>query len=154
MKIISHRGNLYGPSPETENDQYQIYKALELGFDVEVDLWLKGGKYYIGHDSPDNLVSIDFIKAISPYAWFHCKNLDALYDMSTNFPKFNYFWHESDKFTLTSKGFIWTYPGQEITDNSIIVLKGDEGIEDIPGKPYGICTDYAVRMHLTKRNCF
>ena len=26
---------------------------------------------------------------------------------------FNYFWHQNDKFTLTSKGYIWTFPGNK-----------------------------------------
>ena len=25
----------------------------------------------------------------------------------------NYFWHQTDDFTLTSHGYIWTYPGKK-----------------------------------------
>lgn len=142
MKIISHRGNLYGPSLSTENHKDQIYEALSHGFDVEVDIWFKNGKYYTGHDYPKYLISNKFINDISPNAWFHCKNLDALYMFSTNFSKLNYFWHESDKFTLTSSGLIWTYPGQNVTNKSILVLLEKNKLKIDYSGIYGICTDY------------
>ena len=40
MKIISHRGNLNGPNKNLENRLDTIEKAIQLGFDVEVDIWL------------------------------------------------------------------------------------------------------------------
>jgi hypothetical protein len=32
------------------------------------------------------------------------------------------FWHQNDDFTLTSKNYIWTYPGQPYTASSVIVM--------------------------------
>lgn len=46
MKIISHRGNLNGPSPKTENTPEQIDFALKKGFDVEIDLWKINDKFF------------------------------------------------------------------------------------------------------------
>jgi len=40
MRIISHRGNLYGPNQKTENSIDSIYSAISLGFDIEIDIWL------------------------------------------------------------------------------------------------------------------
>ena len=37
---------------------------------------------------------------------------------------FNYFWHENDRFTITSKGYLWTYPGNKYSENSVIVNLG------------------------------
>ena len=52
MKFISHRGNLFGPSYR-ENTITQIEKALSLPeLFVEVDIWVKNGKPYLGHDGP------------------------------------------------------------------------------------------------------
>ena len=51
MKIIAHRGNLSGPT-QTENHPDQIKKALDLGFDVEIDVWYKENKVFLGHDFP------------------------------------------------------------------------------------------------------
>ena len=53
MKIIAHRGNLNGPDPETENTPNQILKAIDAGFEVEVDMWFHGqNRLMLGHDRP------------------------------------------------------------------------------------------------------
>ena len=39
MKVISHRGNLNGPNKQTENTIESIKTAINLGFDVEIDVW-------------------------------------------------------------------------------------------------------------------
>ena len=41
MKIISHRGNLNGPSKELENNVSQIEQCLQMGYDVEIDFQVK-----------------------------------------------------------------------------------------------------------------
>jgi len=38
MKLISHRGNLFGPNPTNENNPDYILNAIELGYDVEIDV--------------------------------------------------------------------------------------------------------------------
>ena len=50
----------------------------------------------------------------------------------------NYFWHENDKFTITSRGYIWSYP--DFINKSITVVKEKTFI--IPYNILGICTDY------------
>ena len=52
------------------------------------------------------------------------------------------FWHQEDDVTLTSKGYMWTYPGKPLTDNSICVKpkKNDK----IMKKTFGICSDFIV----------
>ena len=62
MKIISHRGNLNGPDPQKENSPEYLAKALEKGFDVEIDIWLKEKEdIYLGHDEPTYLIDLKFI---------------------------------------------------------------------------------------------
>jgi hypothetical protein len=56
-------------------------------------------------------------------------------------PELKFFWHQSDDFTLTSNGYLWTYPGKPTGPNSIKVdlnLDNHELMYD----PAGICTDY------------
>ena len=36
--------------------------------------------------------------------------------------KSNYFWHQNDDYTITSKGYIWAYPGKKLNKNAIYVL--------------------------------
>ena len=59
MILISHRGNLEGPS-NLENHPDQIQKVLRLGFDCEIDLWREDNKWYLGHDYPEHEVNINF----------------------------------------------------------------------------------------------
>lgn len=137
MKLISHRGNLNGRIPKKENKPSYIKKAVELGYDVEIDVWMINEDFFLGHDNPKYKVNPSFFTNIKDKAWIHCKNLKALNNIDKSL---NYFWHQNDDFTLTSKGFIWTYPEKEVTSNSIIVIK-DNNV-NIVGNPYGICTDF------------
>lgn len=50
MKFISYRGNLYGPNPKLENKPTYIIEALKMGFDLEVDVFFRNKKFYLGHD--------------------------------------------------------------------------------------------------------
>ena len=137
-KIISHRGNLFGPDPSRENHPFHIIKALDAGYDVEIDVWLVKGEYYLGHDNPMYKVKFDFLE--NPNLWIHCKNLaltNQLYQKGLN-----WFWHQEDQMTLTSIGFMWCYSGVHI-EKGITVECGLPFLikEDI----YGICTDYPVQ---------
>lgn len=139
MKIISHRGNLDGPNRNKENSTSGIISALNYGFDVEIDVWNKNGKWYLGHDEPTYKIDEKFLQ--NNKLWCHAKNLDALNLMLKN-NKIHCFWHQKDDFTLTSKGYIWTYPRKDTKDNSIIVLTNKK--DKIHKNCFGICTDYPL----------
>ena len=55
MILISHRGNLDGPTPKEENRIEYIENALGEGYQVEVDVWWWDG-FYLGHDEPEYLM--------------------------------------------------------------------------------------------------
>jgi hypothetical protein len=147
MKIISHRGNLNGPNPLRENSPEYIEEALSQGFDVEIDVRYdnKDKCFYLGHDEPQYVVSLYWLSQYRENLWVHCKNLEALSEFSKT--AFNYFWHETDRYTLTSKGIGWVLVGQYPYSKSVIVLPESislysfpHGIEYIKNS-YGICTD-------------
>ena len=50
MLLISHRGNVKGRFEEFENSPSYIDKAIELGYDVEVDIRYISEVLYLGHD--------------------------------------------------------------------------------------------------------
>lgn len=138
MKKISHRGNLNGRIPERENEPNYVVEALALGYNCEIDVWvINGDEYYLGHDEPTYQVEETFLE--SNLLWCHAKNIDALEKMLKN-KKIHCFWHEEDSFTLTSKGYIWTYPNNHITKKSICVLPEIGDYTDL--NCYGICSDY------------
>ena len=139
MKLISHRGNISEINPELENSPEYVTHALERGFDVEVDVWLLGEDWYLGHDTPDYKVTLEFIK--NNKLWCHAKNLNALQSML----KYNIhcFWHQEDDYTITSRGIIWTYPGKPTTQRSVIVAKSESTTLQLFNENiYGICSDY------------
>jgi glycerophosphoryl diester phosphodiesterase len=140
MKIISHRGNLTGAKSETENSLDAINKALNAGFDVEIDVWFQNNTWYLGHDKPIYSIEEKFLE--NPKFWCHAKNFDALDFMLKN-KNIHCFWHQNDDFTLTSKNYIWTYPNKCIKDNSVLVIKKIPHLVFIPDC-FGVCTDEPI----------
>ena len=123
---------------DEENHPDHIDMALAQGFDVEIDVWKVLDEYYLGHDEPQYKVNMKFLK--NEKLWCHAKNIEALYDM--NKEGVHCFWHQTDDVTLTSKGYLWTYPNKDLTQNSIAVLPKAKPKIDVAG----ICSDYIVRF--------
>ena len=138
MILISHRGNLNGKDVDNENNPLYIDRALGKGYDVEIDVWYENGKWYLGHDKPQYEIELDYLR--NKKLWCHAKNIEALNLMLDD--DIHCFWHQEDDVTLTSCGFIWTYPGKKLTEKSICVLP--EKNNEIPKKCLGICSDYIV----------
>jgi len=136
MILISHRGNINGREPEKENHPEYINAALAQGYDVEIDVWYVDGLFYLGHDEPVYNVPLSYLEKNG--LWCHCKNLACLSRFyHTNI---NYFWHQTDDATLTSKKFVWTYPNKELFPNSIAVLPETTSWVNFD-KCVGICSD-------------
>jgi len=138
MIIISHRGNINGADELTENNPENITNCIKRGLDVEIDVWHHDGSFYLGHDKPQYKINSDFL--VNKKLWCHAKNIDALYQMNKN-SNIHSFWHQQDDFTLTSRNFIWTYPGKPVTSQSIIVTN-----TPLQSSCYGICTDYPFKF--------
>jgi hypothetical protein len=137
MQLISHRGNIDGIS-KLENQPDYIDSAIELGYDVEVDIWYIGGKIYLGHDLGQYQIDINWLNERSDKLWIHCKNHPALELMcETNL---HYFWHDEDDVTITSKGIIWVHPKIKPLEKGIAVLP--ERHNWPVGDCLGICSDY------------
>ena len=140
MKLIAHRGLFNGPDKNLENKPTQILEALELGFDCEIDLWIINSEFWLGHDDPTYPVDKKFLDTFG--LWIHAKNLAALRWLTDT--NLYYFWHENDKFTLTSNNFIWTYPQQDLTTRSIMLMPewNNPEFKNLSTNCYGICSDY------------
>jgi len=148
MKLISHRGNIDGPNNSQENNPEYVDNALKFFYDVEVDLRLKNDKFYLGHDEPQYYVPMIWLVERKDNLWIHCKDLDCLNNFSNSPIDFNYFWHQEDDYTLTSKNFIWTYPGKKYKSKSVIVMPEWDNMSYDELKNidcYGVCSDY-VKM--------
>lgn len=151
MKLIAHRGNINGPNPELENSKDYIEDAISLGYDVEIDVWYAQltDSFYLGHDSPAYKTDWYWLSKYINYLWLHCKNIDALHILSKKTSGFNYFWHQNDDYTLTSRGYIWSYPGKTFTSQAVIVLPENTYSDMSELKVYncyGVCSDYIKRL--------
>ena len=138
--VIAHRGNLNGKNPKLENGESYCQKAIDMGYNVEIDVWYTD-TWWTGHDRPQYRVNPDFLK--KDEVWCHAKNIDALYrlqELGTHC-----FYHERDVATLTSKGYIWTYPLEHLTSNSICVMPELQKTHTLD-ECAGVCTDYAMTM--------
>ena len=138
MILISHRGNVSGPIPEAENSPEYINDTIRLGYDVEVDVWVKDNMIYLGHDEPKYYVTKDWLVERFHKLWIHCKNIEAI-EFFRNTAA-HYFWHQEDTLTLTSNKYIWVYPGKQPVNKSIAVMP-EINNDDIT-KCLGICSDY------------
>lgn len=138
MLIISHRGNVNGQDKALENNPQHIKNLLIANIQVEIDVWLKNNTILLGHDKPQYIVNKEFL--MQDGLWCHAKNLDMLFFFLNNKVK-NFFWHQEDDFTLTSSGYIWTYPNKNLTSSSIIVdLNKDWKFKNYDC--YGACVDF------------
>jgi glycerophosphoryl diester phosphodiesterase len=146
MKFIAHRGNISGANPLEENKPEYIDAAIQSGFDVEIDVRLLNNKFYLGHDESQYYISTTWLNERIDLLWIHCKDLNTLEFFSNSRKSFNYFWHQKDDFALTSKKYIWTYPGESYTSKSVIVMpESNLNIDFNVLKMYncfGICSDY------------
>lgn len=138
MLVISHRGNTKGPNPDYENNPAHI-KSITSYYDCEIDVWRVDGNLFLGHDKPQYPVDISFFNYNG--LWCHAKNLDALYYLKNL--NITTFFHNIDDYTLTSNGYIWTYPGKPVTRNSIIVDTSKDWFQK-NYDCYGVCVDYIL----------
>jgi hypothetical protein len=143
MILISHRGNLNGPNEDRENSPYYIMEAIDEGYDVEVDLWWVNGRVYLGHDEPQYEVSDEWLGERIDKLWVHCKNVDSLNWIRNT--SLHYFWHEQDTLTLTSKNYMWVYPGKQPIIGSIAVMP--ETHNDDISNCLGVCSDFIKKYN-------
>lgn len=139
MILISHRGNIQGKNIDFENNPDYIETALKNGFNVEIDVWYENNKIYLGHDNPKYKVNEKFLE--NKNLWCHAKNFNAINGMLKN-KKIHSFWHENDQLTLTSKNYIWVYPGIKNVIGGISVLP--ELNNDDVSHSIGVCSDFII----------
>lgn len=153
MKLIAHRGLISGPNPALENSPDNILKVVSMGYDCEIDLWKKGDYFFLGHDYAQYEIAPSFLD--SNHLWVHAKNLEAITWLLTSSPKCEFFWHEGDTYTLTSGGWLWSYPGAEMNAKTICVMP-EHAITHQPlcdlQKCFGVCSDFieSIEKNLNK----
>jgi hypothetical protein len=141
MIYIAHRGNTDGPDSTTENTPQKLKYALERGYDCELDVWYQKACWWLGHDQPRIRIKIKDLKM--PGVWCHAKNLATLAELLSY--DVHCFFHDHDDGALTSRGYIWTYPGKPLTRMSIACLPEWTGKLYVSGCA-GVCSDYIGKI--------
>lgn len=127
-----------GKIPDRENHPSYIQVAIDAGYDVEIDVWCVDGKFLLGHDNPQYSIDDLWLETRSHLLWCHAKNKEALQKMLEL--KLHCFWHESDRFTLTSKAVPWCFPNNYQPNGITVVFGCDTSVRDV----LGVCTDYPL----------
>jgi hypothetical protein len=148
-KWICHRALKNGPNKELENKESEIVARLNEGWNVEIDVWYIDEEWWLGHDKPVNRLC-DTKILIHPRVWVHCKHLSSL-ERCIQLGNIHCFTHDSDEATLTSKNYIWCYPGNILKDNSVCVMpeRNNFNISDIYKCEY-VCSDYLPERFYNK----
>ncbi len=143
--IIAHRCNLEGKS-DNENTLSGIINCINQGFSVEIDVRYIDGKYYLGHDFPQEEISLFLMSSLCDRLFIHCKNIEALQQLRA-YAELNIFGHSEDEFVITSRGDVFCSVGT-VHDRTICVMPELSNkpilINDIINCSH-ILTDYAYR---------
>tara|TARA_Y100001937_G_scaffold18642_1_gene25680 strand:- start:31638 stop:32069 length:432 start_codon:yes stop_codon:yes gene_type:complete len=134
--LIAHRGNINGKYPDRENSPEYLMEAISKGYSVEADVWASQNELFLGHDKIQYKTTIDFLK--NDKIWCHCKNIEALKILLEN--NIHCFFHQQDDVTLTSQGYIWTFPRKRLLPGSVCVMP-EYGYDGDLSKCLGICSD-------------
>ena len=140
MKLISNRGNINGENPELENTQRYIQEAINKGYDVKIDLWIKDGKLHLGTDGPKDPLDIDWLERNRHKIWIHCKSIEVISkftELDSRGGNIHFFWHDGNKISLTNKGYMWCESGEVVPGGIVYQPVDGDMIEGF----YGICSD-------------
>jgi hypothetical protein len=142
---ILHRGLYNGPDTMLENQESILQKRLDEGWHVEIDVWQKENQIFLGHDSPvHKLQNLSILS--HPRSWIHAKNLEAASYCLEN--SLHCFVHDSDIATITSKRYLWCFPGFSAGSSSIVVLPERSYVKNM-FTCAGVCSDYKPSFFTT-----
>ena len=148
MIIISHRGNIDGVDPIRENSPEYIDEALSAGYDVEIDLRMDNGDYYLGHDRPQYKITQEWLHLRHANLWVHAKDFESCIALSNELHFCKWFAHNKDPYCLTSCGYIWLHDDSVTSTKDCVVplLSKVEVVDQsdiiIEDRAHAICTDY------------
>ena len=140
MKLISNRGNTNGANAEFENTQPYIQEAINKGYDVKIDLWVKDGKLHLGTDEAKIQLDIDWLERNHRKLWLQCRDIEVISkftELDSRGSNIHFFWHDSNKISLTNRGYMWCESG-EVVPGGIVYQPGY--VDTVKGF-YGVCSD-------------
>tara|TARA_R100000008_G_scaffold31266_1_gene17456 strand:- start:702 stop:1139 length:438 start_codon:yes stop_codon:yes gene_type:complete len=141
MILISHRGNINGIDFVQENTKPYIQNAIDLGYDVEVDIRYEDNNFLFGHDYGQYDVELQWLLDRKDKLWVHCKDFKSLSKLIDT--EVRVFYHQKEDYTIISDGHIWAHNLSDIDDKCIIPLLSEKELKNWKRTDvYGICSDY------------
>lgn len=142
---------MHGPNVARENSPEYINDAINAGFDVEVDVWFHDGTWWLGHDAPQYVTSIEYLLLNKSKLWIHAKSHTTLTQLLKYKNDLHIFSHDTDPVVLTSRAIPWAYPGHTIDHATICVMPErvpNAYKEDQLKSCAGICSDYIYPLRI------
>jgi len=144
-RVISHRGNLDGPNPEMENQPEYILNATNV-CSVEIDVWYKDNKYFLGHDEPQYEVAKFFL--FKERFLIHAKSMETFFELS-KYGQLETFFQTEDDLSMTTKNRIVIHGrNNKISDDSRnniwVDLDGKLEIREL-GVKNNLLTDFPLK---------
>jgi hypothetical protein len=122
---VCHRGNLYGPVKEMENNFGVLLQRSIQGYHVEVDVWYRDQTLWLGHDKPEYKITMDWL-AKSKRRLIHAKDgltFEYLLNESGRLAlDLHVFYHTDEDYVLSNKGLVICYPGKPLLKGSLCMM--------------------------------
>lgn len=151
QRLIAYRGNIQGNKPYFLNKPEYVDIALQYGYDAMVDVWIKDGEYWLGHDNPRYAIPTHFLSTKG--IWCRAMTREAL-DSMMNEKDIHCFMNGNDPIVLTNRNIMWLNDSTKLFDDmkSDAVYFDPEGAEETMYRNiYAICSNNvrAIREILT-----
>jgi len=141
LLVISHRGNMMGPRMGTENKKETIIDVItRFKIPVEVDVRILNNKFYLGHDTIVEEIDPQFLIQNRHMLYVHAKTPETASFLKEKQWPLNWFFHDKDSLTVTSKGDLWCFPGIYLPNGITVELGKKNAIPAV----YGVCTDHPL----------
>lgn len=153
MLLISNRGNITGENKAKQNSVPYIMRAIQLGYDVKIDIWHVNNRWYLGKEKPNCEVPFRFfyINKNMKYSggncnkalWIQCQNIHAFNMLIPYRWSLNYFFKNDTNMLFTSFGYIWSSDRINATHECVLATND---YKNVPTAQFGLCTDYVLNL--------
>ena len=148
MILISHRGNINGVEGKENHPDY-IDRAIEKGYDVEIDVRQDNRTgYYLGHEQMKHHLEKSGLIGLKQNLSRPAQDFGSLEILLILVLRV--FYHDKELHTIIGNTqVIWSHNIEEASQNSIIPLLELDKLQVwkdmIDEDVYGICSDYVGR---------
>ena len=149
-QFLCHRGNYETKFVPDENRPDIVDRRIRDGYGVELDLWFRDERYWLGHDEPQYQISFEWLLYNLSKKYIHCKDGPTFEHMLLRCGREGYspnlFYHTNEDYALTTRGDVICHPGKALLEGSINMMPemGSAKPKEEREKAFAVCSD-AIR---------